>query len=97
MSQPDATLYIQPPMLETTVATQMTAKILWRKGDHADAEASGGEAVRSSFDFGVVIPVSRIDVETHANPDWTLTGRPFGTIEGADSEAQSRHCGRGRG
>jgi hypothetical protein len=27
MSHPDATLYIQPPMLETTVATQMTANV----------------------------------------------------------------------
>src|SRR5579862_7516262 len=37
MSQPEATLYIQPPIFDTTVAPQMTAKVLWRKGAHAEA------------------------------------------------------------
>src|SRR3984957_15909993 len=38
MSQPEATLYIQPPTFDTTVAPQMTAKILWRNGAHTGAE-----------------------------------------------------------
>ena len=38
MSQPEATLYIQPPTFDTTVALQMTAKILWRNGANAAVE-----------------------------------------------------------
>jgi hypothetical protein len=71
MSQPEATLYIQPPMLETTVAIQMTANILWRKGAHADADAPCGEAEGGAFAFGAVIPVNRIEDQAYANPDWT--------------------------
>jgi hypothetical protein len=38
MSQPDAAADIHPPMFETTVPIQMTVKVLWRNGLHADAE-----------------------------------------------------------
>jgi hypothetical protein len=40
MSQPHATLYIQPPIFDTTVATQMTVNVRWRKGAHAEAGCS---------------------------------------------------------
>ncbi len=42
INQPLATLYIQPPTLETTVAIQMTANIRWRNG--AQAEGTAGAA-----------------------------------------------------
>ena len=32
MSQPDAALYIQSPILDTSVAVQITANGVWRKG-----------------------------------------------------------------
>jgi len=32
MSQPDAALYIQPPILEMTVAPHTTEKLAWRNG-----------------------------------------------------------------
>jgi hypothetical protein len=37
ISQPEAALYIQVPMFETTVAAQMTAKARYRNGDHGEA------------------------------------------------------------
>jgi hypothetical protein len=46
MSQPDATLYIQPPTFDTTVAIQMTVNVRWRNGAHAEAACDGGEAAR---------------------------------------------------
>src|ERR1700690_2100070 len=49
MSQPDAMLYIQPPMFETTVAVQITANVRLRNGAHALAAAGGGEAAGGSF------------------------------------------------
>jgi hypothetical protein len=55
MSQPDATLYIQPPMFDTTVAVQISANSLLRKGAHTDAATVGGGAVGGSFAFGVFI------------------------------------------
>jgi hypothetical protein len=45
MSQPDATLYIQPPMFETTVAVHTSAKVRLRNGAHADAATGGADAV----------------------------------------------------
>jgi len=36
ISQPDAALYIQPPMFEITVAVQMTANVLCRNGLQAE-------------------------------------------------------------
>ena len=36
ISQPDAALYIQPPIFEITVAVQMTAKVLCRNGLQAE-------------------------------------------------------------
>src|SRR5262249_13382816 len=41
ISQPEAALYIQPPIFATTVAIQIIAKAVWRKGLHAE---NGGEA-----------------------------------------------------
>src|ERR1700730_18059283 len=46
INQPDAALYIQPPMSETTVAVQITAKIAWRNGLHgegADGNVAAGD------------------------------------------------------
>jgi hypothetical protein len=57
MSQPDATLYIQPPMFETTVAVQITANVRLRNGAHAVAAAVGGAAVGGSFARGALILV----------------------------------------
>jgi hypothetical protein len=37
MSQPAAALYIQPPMLETIVATQSIANVRYRNGSSGDA------------------------------------------------------------
>ena len=42
MSQPDATLYIQPPMFETTVAVQISANARLRNGAHAEPAAGDG-------------------------------------------------------
>lgn len=36
ISQPDAALYIQVPMFETTVAVHMIAKVRWRNADQKD-------------------------------------------------------------
>jgi len=40
MSQPLATLYIQPPMFDTTVAIQISVNALWRNGAHAEGAGS---------------------------------------------------------
>src|SRR5580658_9448858 len=55
MSQPDATLYIQPPTFETTVAIQITANIRWRNGAHAEAAAGGGAG--DGLEEGALMPV----------------------------------------
>jgi hypothetical protein len=57
MSQPDATLYIQPPMFETTVAAQISANVLTRKGAHTDAGAGapGCGVPGGSFACGALI------------------------------------------
>src|SRR5579863_9756159 len=49
MSQADATLYIQPPMLETTVAIQINANTRWRSGAHTEAGAGAGEVAEGSL------------------------------------------------
>src|ERR1700722_10665986 len=41
MSQPHATLYIQPPIFDTTVAIQMSVNVRWRKGAHAELGCDG--------------------------------------------------------
>jgi hypothetical protein len=51
-------LYIQPPMFETTVAAQITANVLTRKGAHADAAARGSGVVEGSFACGALILVT---------------------------------------
>src|SRR5580692_116080 len=55
MSQPHATLYIQPPTLDTTVATQMIVNARWRNGAHAEAACGGREAARVSLEAGELI------------------------------------------
>src|SRR5580692_7095873 len=55
MSQPEATLYIQPPMFEITVAAQTTANTLWRNGAQADASAGGDGAAGGSFVVGALM------------------------------------------
>lgn len=58
MSQPDATLYIQPPMFETTVAVQITANVRLRNGAHADTAAGAGEGIGGLFvRAGVILVV----------------------------------------
>ncbi len=53
ISQPDAALYIQPPILETSVAVQITAKAGWRNGaqgeDDDEAAAPPIRAARASL------------------------------------------------
>src|ERR1700734_4038941 len=49
ISQPDAALYIQPPILATRVAVQIIVKADWRNGVQGeitavDAEAAGADA-----------------------------------------------------
>ena len=46
ISQPEAALYIQVPILAITVAVHSTAKFVWRKGLHGELVATdvGGEA-----------------------------------------------------
>jgi hypothetical protein len=51
MSQPHATLYIQPPIFDTTVAIQMTVNVRWRKGAHAEL-GCGGEVDGVSLETG---------------------------------------------
>jgi hypothetical protein len=36
ISHADAELYIQPPMFDTSVALQTTAKVAWRNGLHGE-------------------------------------------------------------
>jgi hypothetical protein len=51
ISQPDAALYIQPPIFEMTVAVQMTANVLCRNGLQAEfgrwVEGVAGSAISS--------------------------------------------------
>src|SRR5580692_5854890 len=49
MSQAEATLYIQPPMLDTTVAIQINTNIRWRNGAHAAAAARAGDVAAGSL------------------------------------------------
>jgi hypothetical protein len=67
MSQPEATLYIQPPMFETTVAVQITANVRLRNGAHAVAAVRGGEAAGGSFACGALILLVQDEGDTHAN------------------------------
>src|SRR5450631_4005226 len=69
ISQPEATLYIQPPMFETTVAVQITVNVRWRNGAHAAVAAAGcGRVVGGSFGMGALISVTRGQLEPNANP-----------------------------
>ena len=68
ISQPEATLYIQPPMFETTVAVQITANALWRNGAQAELAAGGGGEAGGLFAVGGLIPVDRAEGEFNPNP-----------------------------
>jgi hypothetical protein len=48
MSQPEARLYIQVPMFETTVAVQISANARWRNGAHGETAAGGARAAEES-------------------------------------------------
>jgi hypothetical protein len=54
MSQPEATLYIQVPTFETTVAVQITANARCRNGAHADA-ARGDDRLGDTFSIASLI------------------------------------------
>ena len=56
ISQPVATLYIQPPMFETTVAIQINANARWRNGAHAEAAACGGEMLPGTVTVPTILP-----------------------------------------
>src|SRR5271169_1133222 len=73
MSQPEATLYIQPPMFETTVAVQITANVRLRNGAHAVAAVRGGEAAGGSFVCGALIHLVQDEGDTHANSNEGLS------------------------
>jgi hypothetical protein len=61
MSQPDATLYIQPPMFETTVAAHITVNARWRNGAHAATMGVRcGAVVEDSFVVGAFISVIEV-------------------------------------
>jgi hypothetical protein len=47
MSHPEAAEDIHPPMFETTVAIQMTVKVLWRNG------AQGDDVGRKTADWAI--------------------------------------------
>src|SRR5208282_3288455 len=65
ISQPEATLYIQPPMFETTVAIQITAKVRWRNGAQAEAAWTGeAEGSLTSYYVRFPLPASRITVSS---------------------------------
>src|SRR5271156_4077304 len=49
ISQPEATLYIQPPTFETTVAIQITVNALWRNGFPAWVAGCEFEVAGASF------------------------------------------------
>jgi hypothetical protein len=69
MSQPDATLYIQPPIFDTTVAVQMTAKVRWRNGAHAEEAVCGGEGAEDSLGLDVLIPVIGAEEKNSSYPN----------------------------
>jgi hypothetical protein len=75
MSQPDATLYIQVPTFDTTVAAHITANALCRNGAHAEPAARGGEMVGGSFSIGSLISVNRAEEKAHPNPEGAFVSR----------------------
>src|SRR5215472_1878174 len=52
MSQPEAALDIQPPMLEITVTVQRTVNAGYRNGLHADVAAAAASVLRSPLLMG---------------------------------------------
>jgi len=52
MSHPDAALYIQVPMLETTVAVQRTLKVGCRNGAQGELASTGLGERETSVPFG---------------------------------------------
>src|SRR5208282_4877282 len=59
MSQPEATLYIHPPMFETTVAVQIIVNARCRNGAHALEAACPVALAGGVFAEGRLIPVNR--------------------------------------
>jgi hypothetical protein len=65
MSQPDAALYIQVPMFDTTVAVHITAKAAWPNGLHGDAAACAEvEIAGSVVDCGASMANAEAAVST---------------------------------
>jgi hypothetical protein len=65
MSQPDAALYIQVPMFDTTVAVHITAKAAWPNGLHGDIAAwTEGELAGSVVDSGASMASAEVAVST---------------------------------
>jgi hypothetical protein len=65
MSQPDAALYIQVPMFDTTVAVHITAKAAWPNGFHGDIAAwAEGELAGSVVDCGASMASAEVAVST---------------------------------
>ena len=58
MSHPEATLDIQPPIFETTVAIHISANTLWRNGAHADTATRGGEVAAGTRAVDSLMPVN---------------------------------------
>jgi hypothetical protein len=81
MSQPDAALYIQVPMLATTVAIQTTVKVVWRKAIQGEARPS--PAVGAGLSSELVMRLTTKDRRSAV----ALTGRP-----GRDRAAAQADC-----
>jgi hypothetical protein len=68
ISQPDAALDIQPPILEITVTVQRTVNAVCRNGFHADVAGSGFAVLGSPL-------MGRLIVPSHKKPEYeTRTG-----------------------
>jgi hypothetical protein len=78
MSQPDAALYIQVPMFETTVAAHITAKAGWLNGLHGDIAACAEDEIAGSVvDCGASMANAEAAVSTDlAVRASSASGRP---------------------
>jgi hypothetical protein len=68
MSQAEATLYIQPPMLETTVAIQINVNTRWRNGAHAEAVACRGEIGEGALTLDLLTQLTAFGAACDLNP-----------------------------
>jgi hypothetical protein len=65
MSQPDAALYIQVPMFDTTVAVHITVKAAWPNGFHGDIAACAEDDIAGSVvDSGASMASAEAAVST---------------------------------